>query len=202
MSEKFNSQGNRTNTLGFTDGEFEKMVSEPTEYNEEELRKISSEQPGVNGEQSTGQRKERKNKETTKRAIAAVLATKGNNRKRKNRYVILTIVLVVLVIGATYIFNSFSDKFDIVGMWKDTNGTIRTFSSDGTCLNVAKIDIGGSSPTYTLSEKKDSDNYYLLSVQQGGYNQTTFYVKVISDDKIEIYESESVTTPLYSLTKQ
>jgi len=93
-------------------------------------------------------------------------------------------------------------KLDIVGMWRDVDGTIRIFSENGTCKNVAGIDIGGSAPTYTLSEKKDSNGYYLLNVEQGGYNQTTFYVKADSNDSIKIYESSSATKPLYSLKRQ
>jgi hypothetical protein len=87
-------------------------------------------------------------------------------------------------------------------MWKDGDGTTRIFTSDGTCQNVAKIDIGGSLPTYSLSEKKGDDGNYSLFVSQGGYNQTTFYVKVISNDSIEIYDSSPGLNPLYTLTRQ
>jgi hypothetical protein len=86
-----------------------------------------------------------------------------------------------------------SAKFNIVGMWKDADGTTRTFSTNGTCQNVAKIDIGGPSPTYSISEKADSTGYYSLFVSQSGYNQTTFYVKVISNDSIKIYESQTAS---------
>lgn len=115
--------------------------------------------------------------------------------KYKSLIGLLLIVCIVLA-GCS------SSRFDIVGMWKDDGGTTRTFSSDGTCQNVAKIDIGGPSPTYSISEKADSNGYYSLFVSQSGYNQTTFYVKVISNDSIKIYESSSASKPLYSLTRQ
>jgi hypothetical protein len=94
-----------------------------------------------------------------------------------------------------------SNEFDIAGMWKDEDGTTRIFSSDGTCQNVVKIDIGGPSPVYTISEKKDNNGYYLLFVSQSGYNQTTFYVKIISSDEIQIYENPSAKEALYKLTR-
>lgn len=95
-----------------------------------------------------------------------------------------------------------SAQFDIIGMWKDADGSTRIFSSNGTCQNVAKIDIGGSNPTYTISGKANSNGFYSLYVEQGGYNQTTFYVKVVNNDKIQIYENPSATKPLYNLTRQ
>lgn len=60
----------------------------------------------------------------------------------------LIVILCISLIGCS------SAKFDIAGMWEDTDGTIRTFNSNGTCLDVAKIDIGGPSPTYALSEEE------------------------------------------------
>jgi hypothetical protein len=92
-------------------------------------------------------------------------------------------------------------QLDIVGMWKDKDGTTRIFSSDGTCQNVAKIDIGGPPPVYTISEKPDNNGYYILFVSQSGYNQTNFYVKVISGDEIEIYENPGAAEALYSLSR-
>ena len=89
---------------------------------------------------------------------------------------------------------------DIVGMWNDKDGTIRIFSPDGTCQNIAKIDIGGPPPVYTISDKPNKNGYYILFVSQSGYNQTTFYVKVISSDEIEIYENPGAAA-LYSLTR-
>jgi hypothetical protein len=94
-----------------------------------------------------------------------------------------------------------SVQLDIVGMWKDKDGTTRIFSSDGTCQNVAKIDIGGPPPVYTISEKPDNNGYYILFVSQSGYNQTNFYVKVISRDEIKIYENPNSTEALYNLTR-
>ena len=89
--------------------------------------------------------------------------------------------------------------FNIVGMWKDDGGTIRSFSDNGSCQNVAKIDIGGPSPVYSISEKLDSNGYYLLQVSQSGYNETTFYVKVTNNDENQIFESADTTKALYSL---
>ena len=93
-------------------------------------------------------------------------------------------------------------NFDIVGMWQDKDGTTRIFSSDGTCQNIAKIDIGGPAPVYTLSKKVNNNGYYLLYVSQSGYNGTTFYMKVISNDEIQIYENQSATEALYNLTRR
>jgi hypothetical protein len=92
-------------------------------------------------------------------------------------------------------------QLDIAGMWQDKDGTTRIFSSDGICQNVAKIDIGGPPPVYTISEKPDNNGYYLLFVSQSGYNQTTFYVKVINRDEIKIYENPNAVEALYNLTR-
>lgn len=110
--------------------------------------------------------------------------------------------VVGVILALCIILTACSSSFSIVGMWKDADGTIRTFNSDGSCQNVAKIDIGGASPTYTLAAKPDTNGYYLLSVQQEGYNQTTFYVKLNGNDNIAIYGSESTSSPLYNLTRQ
>jgi len=91
-------------------------------------------------------------------------------------------------------------ELDIVGMWNDKDGTTRIFSPDGTCQNIAKIDIGGPPPVYTISDKPNKNGYYILFVSQSGYNQTTFYVKVLSSDEIEIYEDPGAAA-LYSLTR-
>lgn len=93
-------------------------------------------------------------------------------------------------------------KFDIVGMWEDKDGTKRIFNENGTCQNVAKIDIGGPSPIYSISEKADDNGYFTLQVSQSGYNQTTFYVEVVSKDNIKIYEGQARGEPLYNLTRQ
>ena len=101
----------------------------------------------------------------------------------------IALIICIMIAGC-------SDQFNIVGMWKDVDGTVRTFDSTGACQNIAKIDIGGPTPTYSISEKPNSDGYYLLEVQQGGYNQTVFYVKVLSNDSIQIFENTSQASPL------
>jgi hypothetical protein len=121
---------------------------------------------------------------------------------RSRAFLGLLIVMCVMFAGCSL------GKLNIVGMWKNVDGTTCIFNSDGTCKNVAKIDIGGSLPIYNISEKPDDNGYYSLIVSQDGYNQTTFYVKVISNDSIEIYESlyhtsgMITTKPLYSLKRQ
>lgn len=115
-----------------------------------------------------------------------------------------TVVIGIVVVGAFLLMRQFGgwSNRDLVGMWKDTDGTVRTFSQNGTCRNIAKIDIGGPAPTCELSEKQDASGYYQLYVQQGGYNQTNFYVKVVDQNDIKIYESHSAPTPMYTLTRQ
>lgn len=113
----------------------------------------------------------------------------------------VTIGLLVLLVSIFFVGCS-SESFSIVGMWKDDGGTIRIFSDNGTCKNIAKVDIGGPAPVYSISEKVDSNGYYLLDVSQGGYNETKFYVKVISNDEIQIYETVGATKALYSLKRQ
>ncbi|WP_075365031.1 hypothetical protein [Desulfosporosinus metallidurans] len=108
----------------------------------------------------------------------------------------LLLLVCILVVGCS------SARFNIVGMWKDDRGTIRSFSDNGSCKNVAKIDIGGPSPVYSISEKVDSNGYYLLQVSQSGYNETTFYVKVTNNDEIQIFENAGATKALYSLKRQ
>lgn len=113
----------------------------------------------------------------------------------KKLTLILPLIFCLILAGC-------ASSFNIVGMWVDTDGTTRTFSSNGMCLNVATIDIGGSYPTYTISEEPGSNGYYLLYVQQGGYNQTTFYVEVVNNDSIKIYDSLNSSVPIYNLTRQ
>lgn len=116
--------------------------------------------------------------------------------KHKVSIALLLLLVCILVVGCS------SARFNIVGMWKDDGGTIRTFSANGTCKNIAIIDIGGPAPVYSISEKAESNGYYLLNVSQGGYNETTFYVKVTNNDEIQIYENASAAKALYSLKRQ
>lgn len=107
----------------------------------------------------------------------------------------LLLIAAVLLVGC-------STRLDVVGLWRDADGTTRTFNSNGTCQNIALVDIGGSAPTYKLSEKSGDNGRYSMYVQQGGYNGTTFYVEAVSNDEIKIYESADAAQPLYSLTRQ
>ncbi len=109
---------------------------------------------------------------------------------------ITCILLLIILLTACS-----ESKFDIVGMWQDADGTIRTFNYDSTCNAIALIDIGGPSPTYNLSEKVNSEGYYVLYVIQGGYNQTIFHVKVINENEILIFDNIGDETPRYTLTR-
>ena len=93
-----------------------------------------------------------------------------------------------------------SSSFNIVGMWKDVDGSTRIFNEDGTCKNIEPIDIGGPAAVYTMSSK-ESDGYYSLEVSQSGMNQMNLYVKVINNDHIEIYEQKDGSI-LYDLERQ
>jgi hypothetical protein len=112
-----------------------------------------------------------------------------------------TTAIVVLLLAGILVAAGCSQGVSIVGMWKDTDGTTRVFRDDGTCQNVAKIDIGGPPPVYTLSDKPDTSGRYLLDVSQGGYNETEFYVERVGADHIRVYEG-SAGRPLYDLTRQ
>lgn len=97
---------------------------------------------------------------------------------------------------------AYTGAFDIVGMWKDADGTVRTFYDNGTCKNIQRVDIGGPAATYMLSSKM-TDGYYQLYIEQSGMNQHTWFVKPLSADKMEIYdESRTPGSPLYSLERQ
>ena len=120
----------------------------------------------------------------------------------KNKKINFLVLMATFVMIFGLLVACGSNNFNINGMWSDIDGTTKVFNEDGTCLNVALIDIGGSSPTFSLSESKDSDENYSLYVEQSGYNGTTFYVEVISNDEINIYESSGDSEPLYSLIRQ
>lgn len=87
-------------------------------------------------------------------------------------------------------------------MWQDASGATRVFNADGTCQNVAPIDIGGSAPTFTVAEKADSSGRYAIRIAQGGMNEWTYYIETVSRDQLKIYESASSTAVLYDLTRQ
>ena len=91
---------------------------------------------------------------------------------------------------------------DVVGMWQDASGGTRVFSADGTCQNVAPIDIGGSAPTFTVADKADSSGRYAIRVAQGGMNEWTYYIEAVSRDRLKFYENPSSTEALYDLTRQ
>lgn len=113
----------------------------------------------------------------------------------KFRTILALLIACIVLVGC-------SGRLDVVGMWKDADGTTRTFGSEGTCQNVALIDIGGPRPTYVLSEKPGANGRYSMYVEQGGYNGTTFYVESVGADQIKIYQSADAQAPLYSLTRQ
>jgi hypothetical protein len=119
-----------------------------------------------------------------------------------NKSGIIVLISLIAIVISVVMYNFSVPQFEIIGMWRDATGTMRIFNPDGTCKNIAVVDIGGSSPTCTLSGKKDARGYYLLYVEQGGYNQTTFYVNVEDDDHIQIYADVPVPVPLYRLTRQ
>lgn len=110
--------------------------------------------------------------------------------------------VVLFMIMALFMLSGCSgSNFDIVGMWQDLDGTVKTFNPDQTCNSVALVDIGGPSPTYNFSKNKDSDGYYWLLVVQGGYNETKFYVKVIDADTVQIFDNPNDEEPRYSLSR-
>lgn len=111
-------------------------------------------------------------------------------------------VIVGLLVIACVGLAGCSAKPDLVGMWQDADGTVRTFAEDGTCQNIAMIDIGGSRPTYVLSDSADGNGRYSMYVEQGGYNGTTFYVEAVSADEVNIYSESRSSEPLYRLTRQ
>ena len=111
----------------------------------------------------------------------------------------LILVALTLVLGlGTLAACSSSQPFSIVGQWKDSDGTIRVFSQDGTCQNVEKVDIGGAAATYSISSKADSSGNYTLQVEQDGMNQVTGTVKVTDNDDIVI----NIDGMTYNLTRQ
>lgn len=114
------------------------------------------------------------------------------NKVKKNLVAVILLLSIFLFTGCS--------SFNIVGMWKDTDGTTRTFTENGTCQNIEKVDIGGPAAVYTISSK-ESDGYYSLEVSQSGMNQMNLYVKVIDNDHIEIYEQKGGDI-LYDLERQ
>lgn len=109
------------------------------------------------------------------------------------------IVVIIMLVEATLI-SGCRPPFSIVGMWKDTDETIRTFNENGICKNIEKGDIGGPAPVYDISSKED-DGYYFLSVSQSNMNHKILYVKVVNNDHIEISESKGGSI-LYDLERQ
>jgi len=95
-----------------------------------------------------------------------------------------------------------SARPDVVGMWQDASGATRVFSPDGTCQNVAPIDIGGAAPTFAVADNADSSGRYAIHIAQGGMNEWTFYIEPVSRDRIRVYESASSNAVLYDLTRQ
>ena len=114
----------------------------------------------------------------------------------------LKAIVGLLLIACVVLIGCSTGGPDVVGVWQDVDGTTRAFSSEGTCQNIALVDIGGPRPTFVLSEKPSANGRYSLYVEQGGYNGTTFYVEAVSADEIKIYKSSDATQPLYSLKRQ
>jgi hypothetical protein len=114
----------------------------------------------------------------------------------------LTVLVGLLLLACLVTAGCSASPFSIAGMWKDADGTTRTFRADGTCMNVAPIDIGGPPPTYDMSEKAGANGRYSLVVAQGGLNEWTFSVKFVNNDEITIYESASAMQPMYGLKRQ
>jgi hypothetical protein len=106
-----------------------------------------------------------------------------------------------LLIGCVLLVGC-SSRPNLVGTWRDVGGTTRIFSSAGTCQNVALVDIGGTAPTFVLSDKPVANGRYSMYVEQGGYNGTTFFVEAVGSDQIQIYKSADASQPFNSLTRQ
>lgn len=108
----------------------------------------------------------------------------------------------VVLITCLVLTGCSSSRPNVVGMWTDVSGATRVFSADGTCQNIAPIDIGGPAPTYNLAETVGEDGRYALRIAQGGMNEWTMYVEVIGRDRLKVYETASATDALYDLTRQ
>ena len=75
MKGKLSNTDNHMNTLGYSDEEFNRIVSDQPEPDDGELKKVALEQAEFDGEQTSTRKKEIKEKRPFRKVIAAVLAT-------------------------------------------------------------------------------------------------------------------------------
>lgn len=119
----------------------------------------------------------------------------------KRKFLIgLILILSIALVGCS------SSQFNIVGVWSDATGATRIFDKDGTCKNVSVLDVAHSVP-YSLSNSPDKNGYYSLKVSESSFVVSEYNVKVINNDKIEIYVNDDKVpiyseVPLYRLTRK
>ena len=123
-----------------------------------------------------------------------------------NGKIIIGVILFICIV----LSGCSSPQFNIIGDWKDATGMIQTYDKDGTCVNVsvtAYFNSESSKSKFSLSNSPNDEGFYTLSVQEASSIKTKFKVKVINDDKIELYFNDDNVplydkVPVYRLTRQ
>jgi hypothetical protein len=90
-----------------------------------------------------------------------------------------------------------STTFTLDGQWKASDGSIKTYSSNGSCRGWVSVDIGGPQ-SCSFSSSKDSAGRYTLNVSQPP-NERSLGIEDLGGGKIKAYDGSTV---LWTLTKQ
>ena len=193
MKGKLSNTDNHMNTLGYSDEEFNKMVSDQSEPDDGELKKVALEQTQFNDKQTSAQKKEIKKKRPFRKVIAAVLATAtvagaGIGIKKYNDYEKF-VNDPVNKIKATDEYKQFADNY---GGKYPANVLLSTFNSvssedNGTVRVEILSDSEAKSYDYNHGvEKEEGDrfNFKLLKDKIGEKYSTSDAVKLFNDETI------------------
>lgn len=117
--------------------------------------------------------------------------------KTLRRTTIHRVTIAVVAAGLATMLGGCSTTFSLDGQWKASDGSIKTYSSSGSCHGWVSIDIGGPQ-SCSLSSNKDAAGRYTLTVSQPP-NERTLGIEDQGDGRIRAYDGGLL---LWTLTKQ
>ena len=102
-------------------------------------------------------------------------------RGMKKRGILLMIIIVsammLILVGCA------SDSLNLEGMWSASDGTTKSFGSNGVC-NAGN---GGGPQTYAVSSNKDSKGYYTLVITRP-FDEWTWLLQNSDADTVQVFD--------------
>jgi len=103
--------------------------------------------------------------------------------------------IISVFIGAIFLAGCSIGAPDLEGMWSASDGSIKTFSSNGTCA----VGMGDGPQSYSLSDTADSNGRYTLQVTRP-FDAFTLFVKDTGGGQMSVYDENAKL--LWTMTKK